>query len=66
MDNLLNECRGRREAYFVTGEKKSSVKKVTKDWGHPSAQNELLSAHIAEDYKTKITFPLRPRAPSLN
>lgn len=31
MDNLLNECRGRREAYFITGEKTSSVTKVTKD-----------------------------------
>lgn len=57
---------GGEEAYFLTGEKKSSVRKVTKDWGHPSAQNKLLSAHIAEDYKTKITFPLRPRAQSLN
>lgn len=60
MDNLLNECRGRREAYFITGEKTSSVRKVTKDWGHPSVQNELLSEHTAEDYKTKITFLLRP------
>ena len=61
MDNLLNECRGEKRGIFVTGEKKSSVREVTKVWGHPFVQNKLLSAHKAEDYKTKITFPLRPR-----